>query len=173
MRALQIITSTPSNRNAVRRGILPTNLAANGAAIRPPIISPKMTCQCVTPIIKKEGKSAGERHKKFCKTHSTYYKPRAATIINKRAGNNGSPPTTAKRITAAKCVLTIASAITFIFTIGIHHWNIVAGLLIGDIITAPFSAMLTAKLPVRKMFIAVGIVVICCSLITLYRSIFL
>ena len=75
--------------------------------------------------------------------------------------------------TAAKCVLTVASAITFIFTIGIHHWNIVAGLLIGGIITAPFSAMLTSKLPVRKMFIAVGIVVIACSLITLYRAIFL
>jgi uncharacterized membrane protein YfcA len=67
----------------------------------------------------------------------------------------------------------VASAITFIFTIGIHHWNIVAGLLIGGIITAPFSAMLTSKLPTKKMFIAVGIVVIFCSLITIYRAIFL
>ena len=75
--------------------------------------------------------------------------------------------------TAAKFVLTLVSAITFIFTVGIQHWNIVAGLLIGGIITAPFSAMLTAKLPIRKMFIAVGIVVIIMSLITLYRSIFL
>ena len=75
--------------------------------------------------------------------------------------------------TLAKCILTIASTITFIFTIGIHHWNIVAGLLIGGIITAPFSAMLTAKLPTKKMFIAVGIVVIFCSLITIYRTIFL
>jgi len=75
--------------------------------------------------------------------------------------------------TFAKCILTIASAVTFIFTIGIHHWNIVAGLLIGGIVTAPFSAMLTSKLPTKKMFIAVGIVVIFCSLITIYRSIFL
>ncbi|UEG48998.1 sulfite exporter TauE/SafE family protein [Ferruginibacter lapsinanis] len=75
--------------------------------------------------------------------------------------------------TSAKFILTVASAITFIFTIGIHHWNIVAGLLLGGIVTAPFSAMLTAKLPVKKMFVAVGIVVICCSLITLYRAIFL
>ncbi len=75
--------------------------------------------------------------------------------------------------TLAKCVLTVASAVTFIFTIGIHHWNIVAGLLIGGIVTAPFSAMLTAKLPTKKMFIAVGIVVIFCSLITIYRAIFL
>ncbi len=75
--------------------------------------------------------------------------------------------------TFAKCILTVASAITFIFTIGIHHWNVVAGLLIGGIVTAPFSAMLTAKLPTRKMFIAVGVVVIICSLITISRAIFL
>lgn len=75
--------------------------------------------------------------------------------------------------TVAKFILTVASAITFIFTVGIHHWNIVAGLLIGGIITAPFSAMLTARLPVRKMFMAVGIVVILMSLITLYRAFFL
>ena len=75
--------------------------------------------------------------------------------------------------TFAKCILTVASAITFVFTIGIQHWNIVAGLLIGGIVTAPFSAMLTAKLPTKKMFIAVGFVVIFCSLITIYRAIFL
>jgi uncharacterized membrane protein YfcA len=75
--------------------------------------------------------------------------------------------------TTAKFILTVASAITFVFTVGIQHWNIVAGLLIGGIITAPFSAMLTSRLPVRKMFIAVGIVVIIMSLITIYRAIFL
>jgi len=75
--------------------------------------------------------------------------------------------------TSAKFILTVASAITFIFTVGIHHWNIVAGLLIGGIITAPFSAMLTAKLPTKKMFAIVGIVVIIMSLITIYRAIFL
>lgn len=75
--------------------------------------------------------------------------------------------------TIAKFILTFASAITFIFTVGIQHWNLVAGLLFGGIITAPFSAMLTSKLPVKKMFIAVGVVVIAMSLITIYRAIFL
>lgn len=75
--------------------------------------------------------------------------------------------------TTAKFILTVASAITFIISIGIHHWNIVAGLLIGGIVTAPFSAMLTAKLPRNKMYVAVGVVVIFCSLITLFRAIFL
>ncbi len=75
--------------------------------------------------------------------------------------------------TFAKCILTVASAITFIFTMGIHHWNVVAGLLIGGIVTAPFSAMLTSKLPTKRMFIAVGIVVILCGLVTIYRAVFL
>jgi hypothetical protein len=75
--------------------------------------------------------------------------------------------------TFAKCILTVASAVTFIFTIGISHWNVVAGLLIGGIVTAPFSAMLTSKLPTKKMFIAVGVVVIFCGLVTIYRAFFL
>lgn len=75
--------------------------------------------------------------------------------------------------TVAKFILTVTSAVTFILTIGIHHWNIVAGLLIGGVITAPFSAMLTAKLPTKKMFVIVGFIVIVMSLITIYRAIFL
>jgi uncharacterized membrane protein YfcA len=75
--------------------------------------------------------------------------------------------------TTAKFILTVASAITFIFTVGIQHWNIVAGLLLGGITTAPFSAMLTTKLPMKKMFVVVGMVVIIMSLISICRSIFL
>lgn len=75
--------------------------------------------------------------------------------------------------TVAKFILTFTSSITFMITIGIHHWNIIAGLLIGGIITAPFSALLTARLPVRKMFFFVGTVVIIMGLITIYRNFFL
>ncbi|MBZ4189844.1 TSUP family transporter [Niabella beijingensis] len=75
--------------------------------------------------------------------------------------------------TVAKFILTVTSAITFVFTLGIQHWNIVAGLLIGGIVTAPFSAMLTAKLPARKMFAVVGVLVVVMSLITIYKALFL
>ncbi|MFT3902833.1 MAG: TSUP family transporter [Niabella sp.] len=75
--------------------------------------------------------------------------------------------------TVAKFILTVTSAITFVFTIGIQHWNIVAGLLIGGIVTAPFSAMLTSKLPIKKMFFLVGVVVIIMSLITICKAMFL
>ncbi|GAA5090755.1 hypothetical protein GCM10023210_17350 [Chryseobacterium ginsengisoli] len=74
--------------------------------------------------------------------------------------------------TVAKFILTLTAAITFVFTLGIQHWNIILGLLIGGIVTAPFSAMLTAKLPVKSMFIVIGILVIVMSSITIYKSVF-
>lgn len=74
--------------------------------------------------------------------------------------------------TVAKFILTITAAITFFFTLGIQHWNIILGLLIGGIITAPFSAMLTAKLPVKNMFLLIGTLVMVMSCITIYKSVF-
>lgn len=71
----------------------------------------------------------------------------------------------------AKFVLTFASAFTFIMGGGFGHWKIIIGLLIGGVITAPLSALLTTKLPTKKMFIAVGVVVITCSLITFFKAI--
>ncbi|WP_295230233.1 sulfite exporter TauE/SafE family protein [uncultured Chryseobacterium sp.] len=74
--------------------------------------------------------------------------------------------------TVAKFILTLTAAITFFITLGVQHWNIILGLLIGGIVTAPFSAMLTAKLPVKKMFIIIGTLVIVMSSITIYKSVF-
>ena len=71
----------------------------------------------------------------------------------------------------AKFVLTFASAFTFMVGGGFGQWKIVAGLLIGGVVTAPLSAMLTTRLKTKNMFIAVGIVIICCSLVTFFRAI--
>lgn len=72
--------------------------------------------------------------------------------------------------TLSKFILTITSAITFVITIGIQHWNIVLGLLIGGIVTAPFAAMLTSKIPIKKMFIVIGILIITLSLISIVKA---
>lgn len=71
-----------------------------------------------------------------------------------------------------KFLLTTTSAITFIFTLGTQHWNIILGLLLGGVITAPFSAMLTTRLPIKKMTLAISILVIIMSAITLYKALF-
>lgn len=72
--------------------------------------------------------------------------------------------------TLSKFILTITSAITFVITIGIQHWNIVLGLLIGGIVTAPFAAMLTSRIPIKKMFVVIGILIISLSLVSIVKS---
>jgi hypothetical protein len=56
--------------------------------------------------------------------------------------------------------VTFASAVTFFSLIGVSHWMVIAGLIIGGVAAAPFSARLAGKLPVRLMFVLVGVTVI-------------
>lgn len=60
--------------------------------------------------------------------------------------------------------VTLASAITFFTMIGLTHWLVIAGLLIGGVLAAPFSARLAGKLPVKLMFKLVGFTVVIWSL---------
>ncbi len=65
--------------------------------------------------------------------------------------------------------ITFASALTFFSLIGIEHWKIIAGLILGGVIAAPFAAKLAGKLPVRYLFIGVGAMVIFWSLRILWK----
>ncbi|WP_165699444.1 TSUP family transporter [Hymenobacter jejuensis] len=60
--------------------------------------------------------------------------------------------------------VTFASALTFFSLIGISHWQIVLGLIVGGVAAAPFAARLAGRLPIRWMFIGVGLMVILWSL---------
>ncbi|MDZ4679212.1 MAG: TSUP family transporter [Saprospiraceae bacterium] len=65
--------------------------------------------------------------------------------------------------------ITFASALTFFSLIGIEHWKVIAGLILGGVVAAPFAARLAGKLPVRLLFIGVGIMVIFWSLRILWK----
>lgn len=75
-------------------------------------------------------------------------------------------------VSIAEFFVTLASAATFFSLLGISHWPIIAGLIIGGLIAAPLAAKLTGKLPLKTMFIAVGIMVIIWSLRILFLSFF-
>jgi siroheme synthase-like protein len=66
--------------------------------------------------------------------------------------------------------VTLASALTFFSMLGISHWQIIAGLIIGGMVAAPLAARLSGKLPVKTMFIAVGSLVIFWSLRILIKA---
>lgn len=67
-------------------------------------------------------------------------------------------------VNLAEFFVALASSITFVTLIGLTHWIIVAGLIIGGCIAAPIGAMLANKIPTKTIMILVGLVVIIISL---------
>ena len=66
--------------------------------------------------------------------------------------------------------VTLCSALTFFSLIGISHWQVIAGLIVGGMVAAPIAAKLSGKLPVKAMFIGVGAMVIIWSLRILIKT---
>lgn len=67
-------------------------------------------------------------------------------------------------VALAEFFVTLASALTFFSVMGVDHWQVVLGLIIGGVIAAPIAARLVGKLPIKKMFFAVGTIIILWSL---------
>lgn len=66
--------------------------------------------------------------------------------------------------------VTMASAVTFFFLLGVSHWQSIIGLIIGGVMAAPIAARLVGKLPIKQMFIGVAIIVIISSLRIIWIS---
>ena len=81
------------------------------------------------------------------------------------------PRYTVGSVNLAEFFVSLASSLTFFATIGSSHIQIIVGLIIGGIIAAPIAAHLTRKLPLKRMMILVGIVVILVSIRLLIKSI--
>ncbi|WP_316811903.1 sulfite exporter TauE/SafE family protein [Pedobacter heparinus] len=67
--------------------------------------------------------------------------------------------------------VTMASAITFFFILGVSHWQSIIGLIVGGVIAAPIAARLVGKLPIKKMFIGVAAIVIISSIRIIWMSV--
>lgn len=83
-----------------------------------------------------------------------------------------SPRFTIGSVNLAEFFVTLASAATFFAAIGIYHWNVVIGLIIGGGIAAPLAAKLSGRLPKKTMMIAVGIMIIIWCIRMLIKSFF-
>ncbi len=90
-----------------------------------------------------------------------------STLISK----GRSPRYVIGSVSMTEFFITLASAVTFFSMLGISHWPIILGLLIGGTAAAPLAARLAGKLPVKTMFICVGGLVIVWSLRILLKAI--
>jgi uncharacterized membrane protein YfcA len=71
---------------------------------------------------------------------------------------------------AAEFFVSATISAVFVATLGISHVHIVAGLLVGGVVAAPFAAWLTTRLPARPLMAGVGALVVVLSVFNLSRS---
>lgn len=74
-------------------------------------------------------------------------------------------------VSLAEFFITFSSALTFFVALGLSHWQVILGLVIGGMLAAPIAAKLAGRLPVKTMFICVGLLVIIWSVRILYKAI--
>lgn len=82
------------------------------------------------------------------------------------------PRETIGSVNAAEFFITLTESVVFILTIGLSHWQVILGLLIGGALAAPLAAYTTRKLPLRALMILVGVLIIGVSLSTILKAIF-
>jgi uncharacterized membrane protein YfcA len=88
-----------------------------------------------------------------------------STLISK----GRSPQYVIGSVSLSEFFVTLSSAMAFFVFIGITHWQVIMGLMIGGAVAAPLAAKLAGKLPVRTMLICVGLMVIIWSIRVLVK----
>lgn len=73
-------------------------------------------------------------------------------------------------VNAVEFFVTLTASIVFIITLGLSHWQIIAGLALGGAIAAPIGAYIVKRIPLRPMLIFVGLLVVALSIRTLVRT---
>ena len=89
-----------------------------------------------------------------------------STLISK----GRSPRFVIGSVSITEFFVTLASALTFFTMIGVSHWQVIVGLIIGGVVATPIAVRLTGKLPAKTMFICVGVMVVFWSLRILLKA---
>jgi uncharacterized membrane protein YfcA len=90
-----------------------------------------------------------------------------STLISKRK----SPRYVIGSVCLAEFFVVLCSSITFFIYLKSLPLTDIAGLIAGGLVAAPLAARLAGKVPIKKMFIAIGTLVILTSCMTLWKVI--
>jgi uncharacterized membrane protein YfcA len=73
-------------------------------------------------------------------------------------------------VNLAEFFVTLTISTTFLLTVGLSLWPIIAGLIIGGVVAAPFAALATKHIPDRALMLIVGCVVVLLSVRTILKA---
>jgi len=80
------------------------------------------------------------------------------------------PRFTIGSVNTAEFFVALLQSLTFILTIGLVHWQIIAGLIIGGVVSAPMAALLVKKIPSQSLMNLTGFVIALLGLRMIYLS---
>lgn len=83
-----------------------------------------------------------------------------------------NPRKTIGTVNIAEFFVTYVATVVYILVLGMQHIDIVLGLVIGGVLSAPLGAYITSKVNVKFLMIAVGVLVVLSSLLSLYTLLF-
>jgi len=75
-------------------------------------------------------------------------------------------------VNLAEFFVSVAESIVFFTLLGLIHWKIIIGLILGGVLAAPLAAHLCKRIPARALMILVGLLITILSLRTIYRALF-
>jgi uncharacterized membrane protein YfcA len=93
-----------------------------------------------------------------------------AIVTSTLLGQGTTPRYTIGSVNLAEFFVAATISATFLLTIGLALWPIIAGLVLGGIVAAPFAAYVTKHLPDRALMIMVGCVVVILSLRSILKA---
>ena len=82
----------------------------------------------------------------------------------------GEARTSIGTVSASEFAVTLAISIAFLFSIGLEHWQVILGLLLGGVIAAPMAALLVRHVRERLVLFAVGGLVLAISCFQIWRA---
>jgi uncharacterized membrane protein YfcA len=83
----------------------------------------------------------------------------ASTLL----GTGTTPRMAIGSVNLAEFFVTTTISATFLVTVGLELWPLIAALVLGGLLAAPLAAYTTRRIPDRAMMILVGIVVVLLS----------
>ena len=86
-------------------------------------------------------------------------------------GHGTTPRFTIGSVNFTEFFVTVTISVTFLGTIGLELWPIIAGLILGGALAAPIAAYAAYKIPDQPLMILVGSVIVLLSIRGLIRAI--
>lgn len=69
------------------------------------------------------------------------------------------PRFTIGSVNTAEFFVAFIQSVMFVLTIGFTHWQVILGLIIGGVVSAPMAALLVKKIPIRPLTNMIGFVI--------------